>query len=95
MTAMASTAVASSSSSPPPYTGRWDYDVFVCFRGDDIQDNFMSHLEKDLSKMKIKTFVDTQLKVTQENRQTPLHPQRNSDFGGDILQKLREFVLVP
>ncbi|CAI0443784.1 unnamed protein product [Linum tenue] len=61
---MASTAVASSSS--PPYTGRWDYDVFVCFRGDDVRDNFMSHLEKHLSKMKIKTFVDTQLKVTQD-----------------------------
>ncbi|CAN1770959.1 Disease resistance-like protein DSC1 [Linum perenne] len=50
---------------PHPYTGEWEYDVFLCFRGD-TRNNFMSHLERAMRAKKIKVFVDTMLQVTQD-----------------------------
>ena len=37
------------------------YDVFVSFRGEDIRDNFTSHLYSALSQKCIQTFIDDQL----------------------------------
>ncbi|CAI0556467.1 unnamed protein product [Linum tenue] len=60
--------MASSSSSsyhPRPYTGKWEYDVFLCFRGD-TRLNFMSHLREALRQKQIRFFVDTMLTVTED-----------------------------
>ncbi|CAN1779098.1 Disease resistance protein RPV1 [Linum perenne] len=54
-----------SSSSSSPYTGKWEYDVFLCFRGD-VRHSFMAHLREALSKEKIRFFVDTMLTVTED-----------------------------
>ncbi|CAN0892528.1 Disease resistance protein RUN1, partial [Linum grandiflorum] len=60
-------AMASSSCSAPsqPYTGKWDYDVFLCFRGD-VRLDFMPYLEKAMNAKKIRVFVDTMLSVTED-----------------------------
>ncbi|CAN1235504.1 Disease resistance-like protein DSC1 [Linum perenne] len=57
-------------SSPPSshsssYTGEWEYDVFLCFRGDDTRFGFTSHLMKALSDNQIKTFIDNKLEKTE------------------------------
>ncbi|CAL1403503.1 unnamed protein product [Linum trigynum] len=66
---MAASANSSSSSSPPPparpYTGKWEHDVFLCFRGD-TRLNFMSHLREALREKQIRFFVDTMLTVTED-----------------------------
>jgi hypothetical protein len=46
---------ASSSSSS---TGRWTYDVFLSFRGEDTRHNFTSHLYRNLLQKGIDTFMD-------------------------------------
>nr|AAK28808.1 resistance-like protein P3-A [Linum usitatissimum] len=58
---------ASSSSSPQSslYTGEWEYDVFLCFRGDDTRDGFTSHLLSALSDKKIRAFIDEKLEKTE------------------------------
>ena len=48
---------ASSSSS----THRWDYDVFLSFRGEDTRKNFTSHLYKALCDQGFNTFIDDDL----------------------------------
>ncbi|CAL1363852.1 unnamed protein product [Linum trigynum] len=59
-------------SSPPDrhdssssYSGRWEYDVFLCFRGGDTRHGFTSHLMAALSDKKIKAFIDTMLRKTE------------------------------
>ncbi|CAN1855271.1 Disease resistance protein RPV1 [Linum perenne] len=57
-------------SSPPPshsslYTGEWEYDVFLCFRGDDTRLGFTSHLMNALSDKQIRTFIDNMLEKTE------------------------------
>ncbi|CAN1175594.1 Disease resistance-like protein DSC1 [Linum perenne] len=57
-------------SSPPSshsslYVGEWEYDVFLCFRGDDTRFGFTSHLLKALSNKQIKTFIDNKLEKTE------------------------------
>jgi len=42
------------------------YDVFVSFRGEDIRDKFLSHLEKDFSQKQIHTFTDKKLTTGNE-----------------------------
>ncbi|CAN1176942.1 Putative disease resistance protein At4g11170 [Linum perenne] len=54
-----------SSSSPPPYTGKWEYDVFLCFRGD-VRNNFMTHVKQAMLDQKIRVFVDTMLQKTED-----------------------------
>ncbi|KAL2341082.1 hypothetical protein Fmac_009022 [Flemingia macrophylla] len=42
------------------------YDVFVSFRGEDVRDNFLSHLTEAFDRNKINTFVDDKLKTGEE-----------------------------
>ena len=53
---------ASSSSS----AHRWDYDVFLSFRGEDTRNNFTSHLYKALCDKGINTFIDNDLHKGEE-----------------------------
>ncbi|CAN1731514.1 Disease resistance-like protein DSC1 [Linum perenne] len=74
MAASSSSSPASSMSLLPPssppsshtssYTGEWEYDVFLCFRGD-TRFGFTSHLMKALSDKQIKTFIDNKLEKTE------------------------------
>ncbi|CAN1745095.1 Disease resistance protein Roq1 [Linum perenne] len=62
--------IMTESSSPPssetcPYTGEWEYDVFLCFRGDDTRLGFTSHLMNALSSKQIRTFIDDKLEKTE------------------------------
>ncbi|CAN1147742.1 Disease resistance protein RUN1 [Linum perenne] len=65
--------LASSTSSPPAtssspsgslFTGQWEYDVFVCFRGD-TRHEFTSFVQPTLTDNQIKTFIDTMLEKTE------------------------------
>ncbi|CAN1130922.1 Disease resistance-like protein DSC1 [Linum perenne] len=53
-----SSGTASSSSSSSKYTGKWEYDVFLCFRGADTRDGFTSHLISALFNTQIRAFTD-------------------------------------
>ena len=53
---------ASSSSS----AHRWDYVVFLSFRGEDTRNNFTSHLYKALCDKGINTFIDNDLQRGEE-----------------------------
>ena len=53
---------ASSSSS----THRWDYDVFLSFRGEDTRNNFIGHLYKALCDQGFDTFIDDDLQKGEE-----------------------------
>ncbi|PRQ59963.1 putative transcription factor WRKY family [Rosa chinensis] len=50
---------ASSSSSSSAAVGRWNYDVFISFRGDDTRKIFVGHLYKALHQKAINTFIDS------------------------------------
>ncbi|CAK7323552.1 unnamed protein product [Dovyalis caffra] len=52
---MSMASCSSSSSSLSSF--RWEYDVFLCFRGE-TRHNFTSHLYSALCKMQVKTFID-------------------------------------
>ena len=45
---------------------RWDYDVFLSFRGEDTRKNFTSHLYKALCDKGINTFIDNDLQRGEE-----------------------------
>ncbi|CAN1767781.1 Disease resistance protein Roq1 [Linum perenne] len=60
-----SSGMASSSSSSSKYTGKWEYDVFLCFRGADTRDGFTSHLISALFNTQIRAFVDRDHKKTE------------------------------
>ncbi|CAI0379216.1 unnamed protein product [Linum tenue] len=47
------------------YNGKWEYDVFVCFRGADTRNSFTSHLMEALSREEIKAFIDDMLEKTE------------------------------
>ncbi|XP_031262907.1 TMV resistance protein N-like [Pistacia vera] len=49
-------------SSSAPSNGEWKYDVFLSFRGEDTRNNFTSHLYAALSRRKIETFIDYELR---------------------------------
>ncbi|CAN1746454.1 Disease resistance protein RUN1 [Linum perenne] len=57
---------ASSSSSVPGYTGEWEFDVFVCFRGKDTRGVFTSHLAGHLREQGIRVFTDDKLERTED-----------------------------
>ena len=58
-TQAASTSSSSSSSSPSPSSSpRWNYDVFLSFRGDDTRNSFTDHLYAALEQRGINTFKD-------------------------------------
>lgn len=46
------------SSSSSSSTGRWTYEVFLSFRGEDTRHNFTSHLYQNLFQKEINTFID-------------------------------------
>ncbi|CAN0912842.1 Disease resistance protein RUN1 [Linum grandiflorum] len=48
------------------YTGKWEYDVFVCFRGKDTRGLFTSHLTEHLRQRSIRTFTDEIFDRTEE-----------------------------
>ncbi|XP_076900601.1 disease resistance protein Roq1-like [Bidens hawaiensis] len=49
---------SSSPSSTAPTAGRWTYDVFLSFRGEDTRNNFVDHLYAALDQVGICTFKD-------------------------------------
>lgn len=55
-------AASSSSSSSSRLNSQYKFDVFLSFRGEDTRYNFTSHLFAALSRKKIKTFTDEELK---------------------------------
>ncbi|KAG6627882.1 hypothetical protein CIPAW_15G160700 [Carya illinoinensis] len=59
---------ASSSSSPSsfPFIRVENYDVFLSFRGEDVRDNFISHLHKALVEKRINTYIDYNLERGEE-----------------------------
>ncbi|XP_042960558.1 disease resistance protein RUN1-like [Carya illinoinensis] len=59
---------ASSSSSPSsfPSIRIWNYDVFLSFRGEDVRDNFISHLHKALVEKGINSYIDYNLERGEE-----------------------------
>ncbi|XP_075649787.1 toll/interleukin-1 receptor-like protein [Castanea sativa] len=59
MATQAASASSSSSSSPSPSSSpRWNYDVFLSFRGDDTRNCFTDHLYDALEQRGINTFKD-------------------------------------
>ncbi|CAI0375369.1 unnamed protein product [Linum tenue] len=69
--------MASSSSSPPPpppsshhadssssFSGKWEYDVFLCFRGD-TRHSFTSHLSAAFRDRQVNFFIDNMLNKTE------------------------------
>ncbi|CAN0928171.1 Disease resistance protein RUN1 [Linum grandiflorum] len=56
---------SSCSSRSSLYSGGWEYDVFLCFRGDDTRHGFTSHLMSALSDRQIRTFIDDKLSKTE------------------------------
>ena len=59
MTFLNSEGACSSSSSSS--TRRWNFDVFLSFRGEDTREGFTSHLYKALCDKGINTFIDDKL----------------------------------
>ncbi|KAG6676248.1 hypothetical protein I3842_15G142800 [Carya illinoinensis] len=59
---------ASSSFSPSssPSIRSWNHDVFLSFRGEDVRNNFISHLYKALVGRKINTYIDNNLERGEE-----------------------------
>ncbi|CAN0885649.1 Disease resistance protein RPP2B [Linum grandiflorum] len=58
--------MASSSASAPGYTGEWEYDVFVCFRGKDTRGTFTSHLAGHLRQQGLRVFTDDMLEKIED-----------------------------
>ncbi|CAI0540607.1 unnamed protein product [Linum tenue] len=63
---------AASSSSPSShhpgsssYSGRWEYEVFLCFRGANTRTGFTGHLMAALRDRQIKAFIDDMLDKTE------------------------------
>ncbi|KAB1226182.1 TMV resistance protein N [Morella rubra] len=52
----------SSSFSPSFSTPRWTYDVFLSFRGEDVRNTFVAHLDKALRQRGIKIYIDDMLR---------------------------------
>ena len=55
-----------SSPSSPPWTmavprWKWEYDVFLSFRGEDTRNNFVGHLHDALRRSRINAFIDDEL----------------------------------
>ncbi|KAJ0488724.1 putative protein kinase RLK-Pelle-CrRLK1L-1 family [Helianthus annuus] len=57
---MASSSLASSSSTPGCSTQQWNYDVYLCFRGTDTGKSFVGHLYAALYQRGILTYLDTE-----------------------------------
>lgn len=54
-----------SSSSTPRYTGKWEYDVFVCFRGKGTRGIFTSYIAGHLREQGLQVFTDDMFERTE------------------------------
>ncbi|KAL2342212.1 hypothetical protein Fmac_010152 [Flemingia macrophylla] len=66
---------------------RYEYDVFLSFRGEDTRKNFTSYLDKALNKEKIKTFLDDRLEKGDEISTTLINAIENSRISIVIFSK--------
>ncbi|KAL2342191.1 hypothetical protein Fmac_010131 [Flemingia macrophylla] len=66
---------------------RYEYDVFLSFRGEDTRKNFTSYLDKALNKEKIKTFIDDRLEKGDEISTTLIKAIENSRISIVIFSK--------
>ncbi|KAL2342190.1 hypothetical protein Fmac_010130 [Flemingia macrophylla] len=66
---------------------RYEYDVFLSFRGEDTRKNFTSYLDKALNKEKIKTFIDDRLEKGDEISTTLIKAIENSCISIVIFSK--------
>ncbi|KAL2342216.1 hypothetical protein Fmac_010156 [Flemingia macrophylla] len=66
---------------------RYEYDVFLSFRGEDTRKNFISYLDKALNKEKIKTFIDDRLEKGDEISITLIKAIENSRISIVIFSK--------
>ncbi|KAL2342196.1 hypothetical protein Fmac_010136 [Flemingia macrophylla] len=66
---------------------RYEYDVFLSFRGEDTRKNFTSYLDKALNKEKIKTFIDDRLEKGDEISTTLIKVIENSRISIVIFSK--------
>ncbi|KAJ9672866.1 hypothetical protein PVL29_026212 [Vitis rotundifolia] len=76
---MTSSSTQKPSSSPAP-TGKFNFDVFLSFRGEDTRYNFTDHLFKNLKRMGINTFRDDKLERGEEIAQELLGAIEGSRF---------------
>ena len=76
---MASSNTQKPSSSPAP-TGKFNFDVFLSFRGEDTRYNFTDHLFENLKRMGINTFRDDKLERGEEITQELLGTIEGSRF---------------
>ena len=67
---------ATSSSS----TRRWEYDVFLSFRGEDTREGFTGHLYKALCDKGIHTFIDDKLPKGEEISEELIQAIKNSSI---------------
>ncbi|KAL2342234.1 hypothetical protein Fmac_010174 [Flemingia macrophylla] len=66
---------------------RYEYDIFLSFRGEDTRKNLTSHLDKALNKEKIKTFIDDRLEKGNEISTTLIKTIENSRISIVIFSK--------
>ena len=59
-------------------TGRWIYDVFLSFRGEDTREGFTSHLYKALCDKGFHTFIDDKLRRGEEISKELIQAIKNS-----------------
>ncbi|KAL6315341.1 hypothetical protein AAG906_000445 [Vitis piasezkii] len=76
---MASSSTQKPSSSSAP-TGKFNFDVFLSFRGEDTRYNFTDHLFQNLKRMGINTFRDDELERGEEIAQELLGAIEGSRF---------------
>ena len=88
---MASSSTQKPSSSSAP-TGKFNFDVFLSFRGEDTRYNFTDHLFKHLKWVGINTFRDDKLQRGEEIAQELLESIEKSRFSIIVFSKT---MLIP
>ena len=87
--ATSSTRKPSFSSAP---TGKFNFDVFLSFRGEDTSYNFTDHLFENLNRMGINTFRDDKLERGEEIAQELFGSIEGSIFSIIVFSKT---MLIP
>lgn len=73
---------------PSSFESRWDYDVFLSFRGEDTRKNFTDHLYSALVRLGIRTFRDDEELRRGENISTEIcNAIRKSRFSIVVFSK--------
>ena len=62
-------------------TRRWEYDVFLSFRGEDTREGFTSHLYKALCDKGINTFIDDEL-------------PRGEEISKELIQTIKKSLIL-